>query len=836
MRAGDTQSVVSATPNIYLEVQTPTPEDLSARIVDFVFTEQVYGGLWEIWLDNSDSALASKDYNGYKVDLEIGFSGGIRSQYPTLWVQSQARVSEPGRLLLKLNIVDAWGLLAYINTTSGAQYWNYGVDDSYDDKTIQQIVTAVIQGALDVTFAIDVDHDDGYFTALKPLIQITNTRNGIFQLMEMTDSFLRYENDDDFHVRQASQEASVYTFALGDNELWQDAEQSAITMPNRVIYHGLDTGGNEITGTATDDTSYTRVGVYMDANYYADSITNELVSDQTLLNNLATATLAKIQGQRALGTLLAPMHCSLELLDKITITDTRYSGTKTITGYVHGIRREYRKGIYRIFITLGGAVSGYTGPQGAIPTSMATIEAATKPGIPSVAWGNILPKAIQGYTTDITFSATDGDTVAWTSGTIKFYDGTTQSIDAGNTGNIATTGIYYIYFDLDDASPNVLKVVLVDTYVSTNMDEKTGVLCVCQKTSTSGANATFLPSYGKQPLITPDWIDMSGLKEYDYGSGTKIQAILSTQIQAGQINLSAAYWTGSTLDQLGDGATYAKVLKTIIAAGYIQVGSGTKDSTLSGWKIDSTEIVGQSFGTDTVILDTSGAISIKGAGVLRFYDGATYVAVIDAVGSDLYITQPSGVDIIIEAADDLYLDALGDDVLIDAGGTVTLLSTSGILLYHNLIDMATGTHSLYDITPSAAGAWIGTSINKYARGYFGSLPSCPEGLPAQLEGISTIKRIRAPQVQPSGEIRFMDTDFPNEMKIDIVEKRIIPAKFHYEKILTNGKTKRRKVMDFPNQVELVPTGSKEIEYIRTIGVLVQSVRELIERVETLEGK
>ena len=46
---------------------------------------------------------------------------------------------------------------------------------------------------------------------------------------------------------------------------------------------------------------------------------------------------------------------------------------------------------------------------------------------------------------DIVWTATDADTCSWSSGTIKFADGSTTAIDAGNTGNITTKT--YIYYD-----------------------------------------------------------------------------------------------------------------------------------------------------------------------------------------------------------------------------------------------------------------------------------------------------------------------------------------------------------------------------------------------------
>lgn len=73
--------------------------------------------------------------------------------------------------------------------------------------------------------------------------------------------------------------------------------------------------------------------------------------------------------------------------------------------------------------------------------------------------------------------------------------------------------------------------------------------------------------------------------------------------------------SGTTVDTLPDGTTYGKVAKTIISGGYIQVGSGTKDSTLDGWNISSAEIVGQLDGADQVVLGTDGKIKAGGGAV-----------------------------------------------------------------------------------------------------------------------------------------------------------------------------------------------------------------------------
>lgn len=57
--------------------------------------------------------------------------------------------------------------------------------------------------------------------------------------------------------------------------------------------------------------------------------------------------------------------------------------------------------------------------------------------------------SLRSYSHNIAFSASDADTVAWASGTITLADGTSFSIDAGNTGNM--TARTYIYFDYKES-------------------------------------------------------------------------------------------------------------------------------------------------------------------------------------------------------------------------------------------------------------------------------------------------------------------------------------------------------------------------------------------------
>lgn len=76
--------------------------------------------------------------------------------------------------------------------------------------------------------------------------------------------------------------------------------------------------------------------------------------------------------------------------------------------------------------------------------TMSSLEARDSFPSGSIPASSIIPP--MNATTDITFSSTDNNTAAWTTGTIYFANGTNSgTMDAGNTGNIAATT--YVYYD-----------------------------------------------------------------------------------------------------------------------------------------------------------------------------------------------------------------------------------------------------------------------------------------------------------------------------------------------------------------------------------------------------
>ena len=132
------------------------------------------------------------------------------------------------------------------------------------------------------------------------------------------------------------------------------------------------------------------------------------------------------------------------------------------------------------------------------------------------------------------------------------------------------------------------------------------------------------------------WIGNGSADKKLYWNGSTL-AIEGTVVVTGGSGIASFTDAGplveaENLDDIPNGSTYGRVSSTIIAGGLIQVGSGTKDSTLSGWHISTSEIVGQASGADQVTMGTDGLLTAGAGAVWLDEDGVGFLTA--AAGSD----------------------------------------------------------------------------------------------------------------------------------------------------------------------------------------------------------
>lgn len=232
--------------------------------------------------------------------------------------------------------------------------------------------------------------------------------------------------------------------------------------------------------------------------------------------------------------------------------------------------------------------------------------------------------AAQKFGSDIRFSATDNDTVAWSSGTIFFASSTTYTISASNTGNLASTALRYIYFD-SAQSETALQI----TTNSSDTETATATLmAVCAKAPSTAQTAFFVPAVGILGLnsdnlsvssVTTNIVAANAITaaKINVASLSAISADLGT-VTAGTVSanviIASSQFTAGTAQFTGD-----VIIGVSTATKALQVHGSI--GALSGGFIDCLTSTGGQF------VELNG-----GSSTIGFY-GATPVTVYSVTGS-----------------------------------------------------------------------------------------------------------------------------------------------------------------------------------------------------------
>ncbi len=238
---------------------------------------------------------------------------------------------------------------------------------------------------------------------------------------------------------------------------------------------------------------------------------------------------------------------------------------------------------------------------GAVTGSSVTITGGSVSGVPisSIPNNSSTDISLLEFSHNLTFSVTDADTVAWTSGTITLSNGRTFSISAGNTGNMAA--LTYIYLDPGTSSTVLQTTTTFSTAVGANK-----LLVGMGKNNT--VTASFIPFGGGQPLID--------------GQNIGAASVTATNIKAATITtneIAASTITGTniaTMNISGKNATF-------------------DTGTIGGFTMSATDLSATNFNVVSGAANTArvtvgtgsnlgGINSGNAAGDIAFWSGATF--------------------------------------------------------------------------------------------------------------------------------------------------------------------------------------------------------------------
>lgn len=274
--------------------------------------------------------------------------------------------------------------------------------------------------------------------------------------------------------------------------------------------------------------------------------------------------------------------------------------------------------------------------------------------------------AIQNWSHNMVFSATDNDTVAWSAGSIKLLDGTIFSITAGNTGDI--TSITFIYLDVN-TSETVLQIT---TTYSTAIGSNKILVCTCQNVA-ADKKAIFQVFSGKSlggssKLWTADDIaansitaNLVGTNEIIANTANIANAVISDAKITGTITVSHtdAKCTDADADQ-----TSANQAATIASQGDLAT---TNEADANVLNMTNAPAAANADVTKTIIdggLITTGYITLNTAGHIK--SGQTAYG----IGTGFWLGNDSGTPKFSIGDTTHYMKWTGTDLNV-LGGTIT---------------------------------------------------------------------------------------------------------------------------------------------------------------------
>jgi len=395
-------------------------------------------------------------------------------------------------------------------SAAGGGLWN-------KDTTILNILKAILSGLVD-DVALDSDDPDNTINTHSPLLILptgARVRAVVRQLLQMSKCGARISSaDDELHVLYLNTAAdSVYDYN-SDHAFKVDIREEAAILPNQVLFVDQlpSVTGDAPSYFGTAESSARDIG-----NFLAIEVDPTITSDAEAVKR-AEAWIAQREAEAHQGLVVAPMNCGQELYDMVEITDTR--ADVTVKGRVGRIDRHYSPGRYEITVRLGGILvtpgAMMPGPD-AVDWDIKDISTTTPRDdrlitLRKVVYPWQLWKAVQPYVCDIAFTAEDKDTISWTEGTIYFADGSSLTIEANASQDLASAG--WLYFT-EGSATLTFTASFADCVAPTH-----GLVAFVAPGAETGQTALVWPAAGKEPLLNADIITCMTLSALTANCGT----------------------------------------------------------------------------------------------------------------------------------------------------------------------------------------------------------------------------------------------------------------------------------------------------------------------------
>lgn len=280
---------------------------------------------------------------------------------------------------------------------------------------------------------------------------------------------------------------------------------------------------------------------------------------------------------------------------------------------------------------------------------------------------------------NMTFTPTDYRSFSWSAGTIYYADGTTQTVASGSSGTLSGTN--YLYANLDTYPTGTITLSLTTTF-STAATGKHILIAICVVNSDTTKNCAIVPAEGAgctglTQIVAASQIVAANLAAIIADLGT----VTAGEFRLGNGNNPGSGFTGIRIYKSGSTYHIESIVNDVIHTqqdenGITLVRTDSGDDENLILKYGST-IVGYIYpASDTMVILGNRDLqlaSTSGYGISIHAGGLT-----SPTADDLKLKAEADVE--IYGADDVFIEAGGDDVDITSYDDILLNPGSGFII------------------------------------------------------------------------------------------------------------------------------------------------------------
>lgn len=328
------------------------------RVLRAYTLQTPYNDEGEIHLDNSDKALTSIDFEGYKAMLDFGLVIGGEAKsvsQPPLWVTNQMMQSEEGVLKCILRLRGTLSLL----------HEDHASGEFEGSGTAKSIVNRMLSASLPIynhceSRTVEWRGDTGlgsinlYSPSSYYYVGLSDSRHSaVRRLLDMSNSFMRVGSDEKIYIEVpvTSGDTYAHSFSLAAHIFHRHNKKNRVIIPNKItvtsVYfdsEGVVQGEFEVSGSATHSDSY-------DILPFEYFIRVGGLTTEAQCQSMAQGVLNGIIASADLGYVEVPPNFYIKLMDYVQVTDSRMNDT--VSANVGSIEWFYESGLFRQVLHFG---------------------------------------------------------------------------------------------------------------------------------------------------------------------------------------------------------------------------------------------------------------------------------------------------------------------------------------------------------------------------------------------------------------------------------------------------------------------------------------------------